>query len=301
MIDLLKTGECPKGRTSVALGLFDGIHSGHIAVIEKMLSLCGDGISSAVFTFSEGTLSTKSGGAIISDSKKKEMLDGMGVQYIYAPDFASVKDMPPDEFVKEILKKQLNAKHIVCGRNFRFGKGASADCDDLARICASEDIEVHIEELREYRGEAVSSSGIRRYLADGNIHDVNNMLGREFSIKGEVIGGNRVGRTLNFPTINQRIPENFTDIRRGVYSSAVDIDGIVYDAITNIGVKPTVTDGSVLLAETHILGFAREIYGETVEVRLREFVRDEKKFSSKDELKAQVGNDIDAVKKKIKR
>lgn len=301
MIDLLETGGVPDGKTSVATGLFDGIHTGHRAVIGKMLSLCGKGVSPSVFTFSEGTLVTKNGGVILPDERKKEMLAGMGVEYIYSPPFDSVKDMPPERFVKEILKERLNAESIVCGRNFRFGKGASADCDDLVRLCSAEGIKVYIVELCEYEGEAVSSSRIRKALESGNISDANRMLGREYSVSGKVIDGNKLGRILNFPTINQRIPEGGVKLRRGVYSSSVAIDGVDYDSITNIGIRPTVCEEGELLAETHILGFAKDIYGKNVEVRLREFVRDEIRFSSKDELRKQLESDILAVKNEEKR
>lgn len=296
MIDLSAACTVPAEKTVVAAGLFDGLHIGHASVMDKTLSLCRHGISPAVFTFKTGSLDVKEQGILISDEKKIELLSKMGIKYIFSPSFSEIRDMTPERFVMEIIANRLNASCVVCGENFHFGKDGFADCNTLEKICNSIGIEVYVVPLVSYRGENVSSSRIRECLKSGRIEEANALLGRKYSIIGRVIGGNQIGRTLNFPTINQRIDKSFASLRRGVYASEVVIGRTGYLGVTNIGVKPTVSFCNEVLAETHIIGFTDDIYGENAEVRLNGFVRDEEKFETLDELKKQVAKDIDTVR-----
>ncbi len=296
MIDLLATGSRPMEKTAVAVGLFDGLHTGHTAVIKKTLELCKEDIAPAMFTFETGTLDTKCGGIIISEEMKRKILSDAGIRYYYSPEFADVKELLPEEFVESILVRRLDAKFVVSGENFRFGKNGSADASALREICREYGIEAVTVPMTEYDGSEVSSTRIRSCLEKGEIEKANKMLGRAYAIKLPVVTGNMLGRELNFPTINQEIPDGYAPLKRGVYAAKVEIDGVEYDGAANLGVKPTVSKEEKLLCETHIFGITKDLYGKVIEVRLTKFIRGEKKFSDVDELQKQVLSDIENIR-----
>ena len=290
-------------KTAAALGMFDGVHIGHIGVINSVLGQVNRGrqenLSPAVFTFR--TL-YKSGGSILPYKMKFDMLKAAGVKTVYSSDFESVRDLSAEEFVRRILIGKMNCKHVSCGWNFRFSKNAGADSEDLRRICSKHGIEVCIVPPVEVDGAAVSSTRIRTAIRGGDISSANRMLGYDLTYELEVVEGAKLGRTLGFPTINQIIPELCVLPKFGVYKSRVLIDKVTYNGVTNIGVKPTVDNNltplplPLPLIETHVPGFNTDIYGQTVRVSLLEFIREEKKFSSTHELKSQICADVAGVK-----
>jgi len=189
----------------------------------------------------------------------------------------------------------MNCKHVSCGWNFRFSKNAGAGTDDLQRICSEYGIGVSIIPPVEMGGQAVSSTRIREAIRNGDILSANQMLGYDLTYQLEVVEGAKLGRTLGFPTINQIIPADCVLPKFGVYKSRVKIDENEYTGITNIGIKPTVSTGNVPLIETHIPGFNMDLYGQTVRVSLQKFIREEKKFSSLEELKTQIQSDTSNI------
>jgi riboflavin kinase/FMN adenylyltransferase len=214
----------------------------------------------------------------------------------YELNFGKIKDLTPDEFIDTILKERLNAKAVVCGYNYRFGKNAVGDADLLRELCGKRGIECSIIGEVDFDGTAVSSTSIRRAIENGDIKNANRMLGREFGFSAEVINGDKRGRTWGFPTINQLLPENLVMPKFGVYSSTVTVDSEEYKGVTNIGKRPTIgTD--VILSETNILDFDKDIYGKTVGIKLREFLRAENKFNSFDELVKQINSDVQRVRR----
>ena len=248
----------------------------------------------AVFTFNCDTTLPKfqSPEDIISFENKCELLDKMGVKYLYAPDFAEVCGLSDEDFVKEILVKRLNAAFACCGRNFRFGKNACGTPERLVEIGKKYGITVKIAEDVCLDGEIISSTHIRELIRKGEIEAANRLLGYELMFNLPVVHGNELGRTIDFPTINQVIPETNIIPRFGAYKSYVQVHGKNYRGITNIGVRPTVGDNEKVVMETHIVGFHGNLYGEKIAVSLVKFLREERKFADLNELKKQLKEDL---------
>ena len=281
----------------VALGNFDGMHLGHIAVLDKALEAAKDGFSPYVLLFSQHSEKALFGSAppmLMTHSERRAFIEayGFGIAEI---DFNRIKDMSPEEFIDKILIGEMNAKAVVSGYNYRFGKNASGDTDTLRQLCAKRGITCHTVSEVEQDGTAVSSTAIRRLIENGEIERANRMLARSFGFSAEVIHGDERGREWGFPTVNQLLPEGFVIPKFGVYASSVTVDGRTYRGITNIGRRPTVGT-EILLSETHIIDFSEDVYGKEADIRLLSFMRPEHKFSSFDELKNQIKNDIANLK-----
>lgn len=280
--------ECMEG-AFVALGTFDGLHIGHKAVITAEKTEYQRKI---VLMFNEHPLVRLKGenpGELITRSKAQCILENWGVQAEYV-DFSEICSLSPEDFVDEILVKKYNAKSLACGFNYRFGKNASADANDLMRICAEREIKVTVVEAVNFEDEPVSSSRIRRALAEGDIKLANAMLGRCFSYDFPVLHGDERGRTLGFPTINQFFTESFAVPEYGVYASFTRLHGEIYPSVTNVGIRPTIGN-SEKRSETNIIGFEGDVYGECPEVFLICKIRDEMKFNNLDELKLRIETD----------
>lgn len=282
--------DAPKMGTAVSLGLFDGLHRGHFAVLNEMKAKA-DGLATAVFTFSTDASrpEAKTDLHLMSCEMRDRLLQDFGVDYIVEPEFDSIRNMTPEEFVRGFLIEKLNAKMVFCGEDFRFGKKAAATVPDLHRLLSDSAKLVAVPVLRE-GGDVISTTRIRNLLQDGDIARVNALLGRPFAIDFAVEYGRKLGRTLELPTINQAFPENFAVPKYGVYASFTVLDGKEHISVTNVGVKPTVGSSHVL-AETYIHDFTGDLYGERVPVKLIWFIRGEKKFGSVDELKAHIEED----------
>lgn len=265
--------------SAVALGFFDGLHPGHEAVIR---SVCGTEHTAAVLAIGS---SQRMASRLLTDSDRNIILERMGVEAFSVPDFDSIREMSGPEFFEQILVSKLNAKKIACGYNFRFGYRASSTAADLEQMCASAGIECTVVPRVENRGDAVSSRRLRALLDEGNVAEYSRVLGRRYSYCLEVVSGQRLGRRLGFPTVNQNMPEYLHLPRYGVYASVVRTpDGAVRPAVTNIGVRPTV--GSPLpLSETWIMDYSADIYGQLLRVELVDFIRPEQRFGSLDALK----------------
>ena len=200
-----------------------------------------------------------------------------------------------EEFAREILAGRMRAVHVCCGEDFRFGKMASCGAVELKSFGERFGFEVEIVGEVDIGGSAVSSSRIRALLLKGDIISANSLLGSDYFISVEVSDGNHIGRTMNFPTINQKFENGQLVPKYGVYSTITYADGQEYCSITNVGVKPTINGERSPLAETHIIGYSGDLYGKTVTVSFRDFVRPERKFDSLDELKKQINADIESV------
>ncbi|MCL2071115.1 MAG: riboflavin biosynthesis protein RibF [Oscillospiraceae bacterium] len=275
-------------KTAVALGMFDGVHIGHIEVINSALRQ--KSFMPAVFTFAV----LQKNENILPYQMKFAQLKAAGIKSIYSADFESVRGLSAEEFVQQILIGKMNCGYVSCGWNFCFSKNASADAYELKRLCAVHGIEVDIIPPVSMGGAEVSSTRIRQAIRVGDIALANRMLGYELTYELEVVEGAKLGRKLGAPTINQIIPADCVLPKFGVYKSRALVDVIHYTAITNIGIKPTVGDNKPLI-ETHIPGFNMDIYGQTVKVSLQEFIRGEKKFGSIEELKEQIHRDMSQV------
>ncbi len=284
--------------SAVALGSFDGVHLGHRAVITRATSV--PELVPKVFTFSSDSEKPKSKdglGSIFSENQKFDILRKLGVQEIFAPAFSECKDMSGEEFFSRILLEKCGAKAICCGENFRFGKAASCGVPELKVMCQKNGVDLFVLPLLYKDDEPISSTRIRKLLLEGNLKDAELLLGRKYYIEKSVVYGARLGRTFNFPTINQPFEHYRLVPRFGVYASAALIDGKLLPAVTNIGCKPTVSDDPYPLAETYIHGFSGDLYGQVIDVLLFDFLRPERKFSSLDDLRSQIAHDAESALK----
>lgn len=284
-------------KTAVALGLFDGIHKGHRLILNKALSY-NKKYKPAVFTFNTESIKIKHGKPfeyIYPNIRKLDIIYNMGFDYIESPDFDTLKNLDGESFAREILLKKMNAGVVICGENFRFGKNASCDITNLAEFGEKYGFKVEVIKLAEKSENTPVSSGIiRNLLKQGEISGLSE-LDFFYTIENIVSEGNKIGRTIDFPTINQYFAEGQLVPKRGVYISETVIDNIYYNSVTNIGVKPTINNNNnniKPLAETHIIGFSGNLYGKKIPVILRKFIRDEKKFPSVEALKMQIAEDI---------
>ncbi|MBP3270713.1 MAG: riboflavin biosynthesis protein RibF [Ruminococcus sp.] len=284
--------------TVTALGIFDGVHLGHRRVLgaacERAKALHA---GAAVFTFDTMTVTSKGRlDALLTDEDKLMRLEEAGIDYVYDADFSKLRELSAEEFIDRVLVGKMHAVCAVCGEDFRFGKGGAADSAELRRLCAERGIDTVTVKQLSIGGETVSSTRIRELIQAGEIAHANALLGYRWRLTAEVIHGAQLGRTWDFPTINQTFPEGLALPRFGVYCSKVTIGGKSYAGVTNIGVKPTVGKGSPPLAETFIIDYSGDLYGQTLSTELYEFVRPEKRFASFAELKEEIGRNTEFTK-----
>lgn len=301
MIDLTVTNEVPKEKTSVAMGLFDGLHYGHRTVIQYAAEIAAHhtDISSAVFTFDTESVTSKGTDGvecILSRNLKFRLIEELGVHFIYSPVFSDFRNLSGSEFVKLILCDRLNAKYINCGEDFRFGKGAECGVAELEILCRKYGMTLHVvPAVKNHSGDRISSTMIRELIKEGKIDTANNLLVKPFTLMLPVSHGKQLGRVLDFPTINQHLPPRQLAPKYGVYASKTEVHGKIYKSITNIGIKPTV-QANAPLAETYIMDYnGSELYGEVINVSLTAFIRPEIKFDSIEKLKEQIARDIESI------
>lgn len=277
-------------KTAVALGTFDGVHKGHLSVINAAVS---SGFRPIAVAFPEPPKSIISGDKklLMTPYKKKQMLENQGITEVFYLDFLKIRDNSPEEFLR-FLKNEFNPAVICYGFNYHFGKNGAGDVGFIAEFCKKNGIEFIKAEPVEKDGITVSSTYIRGLLEEGRVTEANSLLSEPFGFSAQVIHGDKRGRTIGFPTVNQLYPDNLVRVKFGVYKSLVTVSGKTYNSITNIGVRPTFQNGKIS-AETHIIGFSGDIYGEVAEIKLTDFLREERKFSSLDELKENIILDIE--------
>ncbi len=278
----------------VMLGKFDGVHLGHTKLIETGVEFSqNEGLSSIVYTF-EGINNE----CITTDDEKADIFEKLGVRYTIFEKFTEeFKSITPEYFVKNILADKLNAKRIVVGFNYRFGKGASGDTKLLGRLCAELGIKLSVINPFEIEGTLVSSTHIRNLLSQGDVKMAEKFLGRPYTISGITSKGKGLGHTIGFATAN--ISDEFNKLlpKRGVYASNTIVDGKSYMSMTNVGINPTVENIDKPKVETHIIDYKGELYGESITIEFVNKIRDEKRFNSVEDLKAQLIADRGYVKK----
>ena len=286
----------PKTPRAVALGLFDGVHIGHRAVIAEVLD--APGLTAAVLSFSDETALPKNAPRLQTLSDRCDRIEKTGVDELILADFSSISALSPADFVKTILKEQLNARLVSCGENFRFGNGGCGNAATLKTLCEAEGIRVVVAPTVLCDGEAVSSTRIRAALADGNAMLAARLLGHPFSLTGTVQHGDSRGKALGFPTANLPLRNGFAVPRLGVYLSTVEIDGSVYSSLTNIGSHPTFGD-TAPLCETTVFDYSGDLYDKEFRVSLVRFLRQEQAFASEEDLTRQLQIDRETAKKHL--
>lgn len=284
--------------TSVALGFFDGLHIGHRKVL-------GSALKNAEFYSLRPTvllfdvhprefITGQKMQRLLSDKDEEQMLKEAGFE-IYRISFAKVRELSPEAFFNEILLKELGARSLSCGFNYSFGKNGEGNSDVLLSLCKKNSLNCTVVPEVKLNGETVSSSAVKESLSNGDVKKASAMLGRNYSIDGEVIHGDARGRTLGFPTANQAINKNLVCPKYGVYESRIISGGKSYACITNIGIRPTYKLSSPI-AETNIINFGGDLYGKEIKTELIRYIRGEKLFSSAKELEEQLKKDISQVK-----
>lgn len=279
----------------LALGFFDGVHIAHRDLIAraKKTALAKD-MRFGIFTFASDGIIKKDVPRLYNDDEKAEIFEALGADFAIFADFSAISGMSPKEFVADLLCSELGCRVAVAGFNFRFGKFASGNADDLTEIMSDAGGDAIIcEEILADDGESLSATLIRRLITEGEIKRANSLLGSPYNIKGRVLHGNKVGRKLGFPTANIEIEEGRIIPALGVYASAIPIDGKIYLGVTNVGKCPTFEERRIHL-ETNIIDFSGDLYDREISVYLLDYLRGEAVFSSADELIRQI--DIDKNK-----
>jgi riboflavin kinase / FMN adenylyltransferase len=292
----------------VTLGVFDGVHRGHKALLDCLVMRARESNGEAVVvTFSPHprlVLDTTSGNLsfLTTMSEKKKHLEDAKVDHLVIIEFnKEFSKINACDFIREVLYEKIGTRHLLIGFNHRFGTGAEGDYKTL-RKCA-ENLHFRVEEVKGYQTEdgAVSSSLIREALSGGKLEEANRWLGYRYSITGTVIEGRKIGRAIGFPTANiepdfeyKLIPAN------GVYAVEALINGISYPGMLSIGVNPTINADNKRSIEVHILNFDMDIYRKPITVIFHKRLRDEIKFENKKDLSSQMMLDKEQVVQLLK-
>ena len=285
-----------EGKSAVAIGKFDGIHLGHKKLLDLILKEKSDGLKSVVFTFDPPPEEFFTGSSIpqlFTKLEKRAAFEEMGIDILIEfPLTAKTAATPPEDFVRRILVGQINADFIAAGTDVSFGDKGRGDQHLLRNLSKEIGYELVLIDKVRIDGEEVSSTRVRNQVADGDMPMVKRLLGYNYSVSGTVQHGRHIGHTIGVPTVNIIPPSNKLLPPYGVYSSRVYIDEKVFDGMTNIGRKPTISEKEQVGVETYIYDFDSDAYGKIIKVELIRFVRPEMKFDSIDALKAQIKSDL---------
>lgn len=283
-------------KTAVAIGKFDGIHLGHKKLLDIILRQKADGLKSVVFTFDPPPEEFFTGSQIpqlFTRLEKRAAFEEMEIDILIEfPLTAETAATPPEDFVRRILVKQINADFIAAGTDVSFGDKGRGDQHLLRNLSREIGYELELIDKVRIDDEEVSSTRVRNRVSDGDMPMVKRLLGYNYSVSGTVQHGRHIGHTIGVPTVNVIPPSNKLLPPYGVYSSRVYLEDRVYDGMTNIGRKPTISDKEQVGVETFIYDFNADAYGKFIKVELLRFVRPEMKFDSIDDLKAQIQSDL---------
>jgi riboflavin kinase/FMN adenylyltransferase len=280
----------------LALGNFDGMHRGHLKIIERVRRGAEERGSTAVaMTFdphpSKIVRPDKAPQLLMTHQQKLEALARGGMHGVaivrFTPELAQ---WDPETFVRSVLVEWLHVAEVWVGANFLFGHDRSGNFSLLRSLGARYGFRAEKIDPVRYKDFVVSSTRVRRLIAEGRVDEAGALLGHYYALDGTVVQGQKRGRELGFPTANL-CPENELVPPAGVYATTANIDGMAYPAITNIGTRPTFETGEESIIETHVLDFTREMYGGKLRLGFVQRLRDEKKFDGVDALKAQIEAD----------
>jgi riboflavin kinase / FMN adenylyltransferase len=286
--------------SAVALGTFDGVHLGHRAILGTALTRArAVGLEAVACTFDPHPMEVlqpdRAPLPITSLEERLGLIGETGVDAAVVLAFTrELAAVEPEAFVKDVLLARLHAREVVVGYNHRFGRGARGDARLLEDLARRFGFRAHVVPPMTMDGAAVSSTGIRAALLRGDVEAAARGLGRPYAVTGTVTSGAGRGRTLGFPTANiaaARPPL----LARGVYRGRVEVDRRAHAAVVNVGVRPTFGE-STLAVEAHLLDFMGDLYGRTVRLDFIARLRDEMRFASVEDLKAQVARDIAAAR-----
>ena len=274
-----------KGRV-IALGMFDGLHMGHLDIIRKAVSVAErDGLTSTVQTFRN--LFKQDSKTLYTAEERLDLVSRTGADELLVLDFNEVKDMEPEEYLKNVILYRCIADTLIMGEDYRFGKDAKGDVTMIKEFAKENDIRVIVvkDHLLEGTDKKISTTWLRDALSEGDA-DLARALcgGRNYIYTGRCVKGKQMGREMGFPTANLIVPEDKFVVRRGVYVSRVHLGQRTLYGVTNIGRRPTLEDAVNDVVETYIFDFDEDIYGAKLEVELMHFLRPESKMTSMEEL-----------------
>ena len=276
---------------SICLGYFDGVHLGHQALIKYARKNAKYILGLLTFSQPISTLvdNGKTKEVLTSLDDRFKIISKLGVDYYFVAqidkEFAKLSDL---DFI-EMLRK-MNVKEIFVGRDFRYGAKAQGTISTLKDY-----FDVNVIDIENVNGEKVSTQKIDKLLLEGNIKEANDLLGHNYTVTGAIVSGTHIGTELGFPTLNLKLSDNYVLPRFGVYKTICYIDNVPRVSITNVGVKPTVGDHFEPGIEVHLKEFKDEIKGDVINLEFLKFIRPEIKFSSKEELKNQITEDVREV------
>jgi len=287
----------------IALGFFDGVHIGHAALLNRARVLADQlDCYSAVLTFNNHPDELVFGRPTplintLADRRRIMARDFLLDQILSIPFDRTLMETPWEVFVEELLVRRLRAVHLVCGHDFTFGYRGEGNPQRLQEKCAQLGIGCDVIEKVVYNGVTVSSTRIRQLLQEGRVEEANELLGHRHFIVGEVVYGKQMGRRMGIPTANLRLPEGILCPALGVYATEVFLeDGRKFQAVTNVGVCPTMEIDTGVTIEPWLLGFRGDLYHQHIRVEFCKFLRPERKFDSVEELQAEIFRNAEQTK-----
>ncbi|EAT59200.1 bifunctional riboflavin kinase/FAD synthetase [Chlorobium ferrooxidans] len=296
--------EFPVVGSAVTIGSFDGVHKGHRMIIARLVALARSRqLRSVVVTFEPHPRRVLKGavtgplGLLTTLEEKINLLSREGVDLLFVvrftPDFARRSS---EDFIRNVLVNLIGAKSIIIGYDHAFGRDRSGSGTTLEHLGGELDFDVEVLDELLIGDEHFSSTRIRQLLASGLIAEANEFLGSPYMISGVVVDGDKRGREIGFPTVNLQLsdPDKLLP-RSGVYLARTELDGRSFKVMMNIGLRPTVSSEGITTVEAYILGYSGTLYGRTLKFSLFRFIREERKFTSLDELKNQLEKDKKTV------
>ena len=291
--ECIPAASLPEGAV-LCLGNFDGVHRGHQRLFDCALEMKdAKGASCAcAWTFTSVAKTDSSVPCLTDMSAKLRLFAEYGLDYAVFEEFVSVCDTSAADFISSYLCEGMKIAGVVCGFNFRFGKGGEGDYQLLSALAGELGIHSIVVDAVTSEGEVISSTLIREHIENGNISKAAKLLGHPFSIQFPVLHGNELGRTMGIPTINQSFPEGHIIPCMGIYACTCYVNDDIYLGVANVGVRPTISDEGTVNCETHIINYSGDLYDKEIRVEFYERLREEMKFDSLDALRRQIRIDI---------
>ncbi len=286
--------------TAVAMGKFDSLHLGHKVILDRLKKEAECSLRTVVVAFDPGPevfFGKYEGGFVLTAEEKKQLLEKAGIDYyILYPFDSETAGTEAEDFLEDVLIKQMNMQVLVAGEDVSFGKNGRGNTDYIKGISKELDFKFCECSKLHIKGEEVSATLVRETVSNGEMEKCRELLGRYYALQGVILKGNRLGRTIGVPTCNIVSEREKLLPPKGVYFTRVTLDEKEYFGVTNVGTKPTVSAEEAIGVETHILGLDEEVYGKEIKLDFLYYHRPERKFADLEALKKQLHLDIEKAK-----
>lgn len=290
---IINFGDNLTDKLVLLLGYFDGLHKGHQELVKKAIEVGKQSNAKVcIFTFDDKfPVVVKGDKCVFTTSERLFVYEKFGVEVVMiAKSDKQILSLSKTDFLQAILSN-YNVDTVIFGEDYTFGNKGEGDAKFLVDFLTEKSVNYFVFPPIEFMGSKISSTLIKNYLEFGKMKEVSNLLGYDYMVEGEVVHGVHIGSKMGFPTLNTFFPPNKKLLRRGVYKSYVDIDGIIYNSVTNFGTQPTF-DRYNFVIETHVLNFDQDVYGKIVKVYFTDFIRGLIKFNSMEDLIVQIKEDV---------